>query len=142
MRAKSPKIYTLPQVAELLGVSIKSVYAYINAGRIEVSGKINDGTPGKNPRAVSETEYLRLKRDGVTSKSAKSSAAAPASTKKPAKGKTAAALTPAKKSAKGKIATAPTLTKKLAKSKAAVASVPKKAAKKQAKRSMTGRSKK
>jgi len=63
MKAKAPKTYTLAQVGKLLGVAHSTIYNYINAGLIQVLPR----TPGKREgRKVTEAEFQRLKRDGVT----------------------------------------------------------------------------
>jgi len=106
MKAKAPKVYTLAQVYKLLRKGRTTVYKYVDAGLITLSPAKVAVKPGTRPVfVVSESEYERLKRDGVdptgikantAKKHTKRSTPGKAAAKKQAK-RTATAPGPAKK---------------------------------------------
>jgi hypothetical protein len=106
MKEKSPKVYTLAQVAKLLGIGKSTVYDYIKVGLIKVSANKIVGKSGRPGWAVPEAEYERLKRLGkidstgikaMAAKLARRKASGSSAKKRRATGKTAAAAGPTKK---------------------------------------------
>jgi len=134
MKTKSPKVYTLAQVYKLLRKGRTTVYKYVDAGLITVSPAKVAVKPGTRPVfVVSESEYERLKRNGVDPAGMMAKTAKRKASGKAAKKRTAAAPGPAKK----KSAYARGVTKKQVRRNAAAAT--RTATKKQAKRSTARR---
>jgi len=134
MKTKSGKTYTIAQIAKLLRLGHSTAYDYVKVGLIKVAPDKAVGTSRRPRWVVPESEYLRLKRDGIDSTGIKAKAAklkrkkAAGKAAKKKSARTAATDRPAKK----KIARSRGVTKKQVKRKAAAAT--RTVAKKQARR--------